>query len=451
MAEEIFILSHKELDRITVMKALVSGSIKQKDAARQLGLSIRQVKRLMKRFRRAGSEGLVSRRRGKPSNRRLPEETRTRVLDLVREHYHDFGPTLAHEKLTEKHELALSVETLRQWMICAKIWDPKTRKQPKAFQLRERRSRFGELIQIDGSPHDWFEGRDEYCTLIVFIDDATGKLLLLCFVPAETTQAYMEALRYYLQRYGRPVSFYSDKHSIFRVNAKETANGNTLTQFGRVLKTLDIEAIHAHTPQAKGRIERANQTLQDRLVKEMRLNNINDRETANAFLDNFREDYNRRFAVIPKNQDDAHRAVLHSEQELGLIFSMHNTRTLSKNLTIQYKNTIYQIKTKNRSRRLRFAKIIVCEDFNGTVTLLYQGKSLEYSTYKKAKRPAPLENEKTINQRIDKAMELQTKHHKRKPSPDHPWRSAFLAPLHVQEDKKGTSLSGRKGDISTLR
>ncbi len=451
MAEEIFTLSHKELDRVTVMKTLSSGSIKQKDAAKQLGLSIRQVKRLLKRFRREGPQGLASHRRGKPSNRRLSEETSTQAIDLIKEHYHDFGPTLAHEKLTEKHSITLSVETLRQWMIAAEVWEPKIRKHPKVFQLRERRSRFGELIQIDGSPHDWFENRDDPCTLIVFIDDATGNLLHLCFVPTETTQAYMEALRNYLQRYGRPVSFYSDKHSIFRVNAKETATGNTLTQFGRVLNTLDIEAIHAHTPQAKGRVERANQTLQDRLVKEMRINNINDKETANTFLNDFREDYNRRFAVIPKNQEDAHRQVLHSEQEFDLIFARHNTRTLSKNLTLQYQNTIYQIKTKNRNRRLRFAKVTVCEDFNGTVTLLYQGKALEFSTYEKAKKPTPLENEKTINQRVDKAIELQTKHPKRKPAPDHPWRSFIITPLQTQDHKKGTSLSGRKGDISTLR
>jgi transposase len=437
MAEEIFTLSHKELDRVTVMKALSSGFIKQKDAARQLGLSIRQIKRLLKRFRREGPQSLASRRRGKPSNRCLPEETSTQAIDLIKEHYHDFGPTLAHEKLTEKHELSLSVETLRQWMIAADIWKPKPRKQPKIFQLRERRSRFGELIQIDGSPHDWFEKRDDPCTLIVFIDDATGKLLHLCFVPTETTQAYMEALRSYLQRYGRPVSLYSDKHGIFRVNAKEAANGNTRTQFGRVLDTLDIEAIHAHTPQAKGRVERANQTLQDRLVKEMRINNINDKETANAFLDDFREDYNRRFAVIPKSQEDAHRQVLHSESELDLIFAIQKTRTLSKNLITQYNHTIYQIKTKDRSRRLRFAEVTFCEDFNGTVTILYQGKTLEYSAYEKAEKPTPLENEKTINQRVDKAIELQTKHPKRKPSPDHPWRKPFLAPLHNQDEKRG--------------
>lgn len=444
-------MSHKELDRVTVIKALTSGSIKQKTAARQLGLSIRQIKRLLKRFRREGPQGLVSRRRGKSSNRCLPEETRTRALGLVREHYYDFGPTLAHEKLTEKHELALSVETLRQWMINDNIWKPKSRKHPKTFQLRERRPRFGELIQIDGSPHDWFEGRAESCTLIVFIDDATGNLLYLRFVPHETTQAYMEAVRACLKNYGRPVSLYSDKHSIFRINIKEAVSDNTLTQFGRALDALDIEAIHAHTPQAKGRVERANQTLQDRLIKEMRLEGINNMETANDFLEQFKQDYNRRFAVIPANQEDAHRPVLHSEPVLDLIFSIHDTRTISKNLTIQYQNTIYQINAKDRTRRLRFAKVTVCEAFDGTVALLYQDKTLEYSIYKKAQRPTPLEDEKTIKQRVDKALVLQNTQPKPKPAPDHPWRSPFIAPLLLQEDKKGTSLSGRKGDISTLR
>lgn len=444
-------MSHKELDRVTAMDALASGAIKQKTAGRQLGLSVRQVKRLLKRSRQEGPHGLVSLRRGRPSNRCLPEETRNQAIGLVREHYHDFGPTLAHEKLTGKHGFSFSVETLRQWMINDAIWQPKARQYPKAFQLRERRACFGELIQIDGSPHDWFEGRAEPCALIVFIDDATGSLFYLRFVPSETTQAYMEAMSTCLNRYGRPVSLYSDRHGIFRVNIKEVGSGNTLTQFGRALDTLDIEAIHANTPQAKGRVERANKTLQDRLVKELRLEGIHDMETANGFLEQFRQDYNRRFAVIPASQEDAHRSVLHSEQERDRIFSLHNTRTLSKNLTIQYQNTIYQIHAKDRTRRLRFAKITVCEAFDQTVTLLCQGNSLAYSIYRKAERPDPLENEKTINQRVDKALAAQTKQTKRKPAPDHPWRSSFNAPLHTQHEKKGTSLSGRKGDISTLR
>jgi transposase len=427
MAEEIYSMSHKELDRLTVMEALSSRSIKQKNAAKQLGLSIRQIKRLLKGYRQNGPEALVSRRRGRPSNRRLAKSIRTKALSLVREHYHDFGPTFAHEKLTENHGLEFSVETLRQWMIAADIWQSKQRKTKQIFQMRERRSRLGELVQIDGSPHHWFEDRADACTLIVFIDDATSQLLYLRFVPAETTQAYMEALKTYLGRYGRPVSLYSDKHGVFRVNAKEAASGNGLTQFGRALKTLDIEAIHANTPQAKGRVERSNLTLQDRLVKEMRLLGIDSMEAGNAFLESFRQDYNQRFAVAAKSRENAHRPVLHSERELEMILSIHETRKLSKNLTIQYKNTIYQIKVQKRPRRMRYATITVCESFDGTVILLYQGRELEYSTYQKAQRQSAVENEKTINLRVEQALKKQAKRTAWKPAPDHPWRRSPIA------------------------
>ncbi len=210
-------------------------------------------------------------------------------MNLVRRHYVDFSPTFAHEKLTEVHHLAFSVETLRQWMIAAGLWLAKSRKKARVHQRRPRRPCVGELVQIDGSPHDWFEERAERCTLLVFIDDATSRLMALRFVPAETTQAYMETLRACLDQHGRPVALYSDKHSIFRVNHPE--HEGEVTPFSRALKTLDIEPIHAHTPQAKGRVERASQTLQDRLVKELRLRHINDMGQANAFLPEFIETY----------------------------------------------------------------------------------------------------------------------------------------------------------------
>jgi hypothetical protein len=418
-------MSKKELDRVAVMEALDRRLIKQKEAARQLGVSTRQVKRLLRCYRQEGPTALVCRRRGAPSNRRLAEATRTEALDLVRTRYPDFGPTLAHEKLTECHGLKLSVETLRQWMVTEGLWRPKTRKAPKAFQMRERRPRFGELVQIDGSPHHWLEKRGPACTLIVFIDDATGKLLYLRFVPAETTQAYMEALRTYLTCYGRPVSLYSDKHGIFRVNAQEPASGENLTQFSRVLKTLDIEAIHAHTPQAKGRVERANQTLQDRLVKELRLAGVCTLEQANAALESFRLDFNRRFARGPQNPADAHRPVLHSEQELELIFCLHSTRILSKNLILQYRNTLYQVQAKGQGLSLRKATVTVCEAFDGTVTLLHRGKPLPYTTFRKGEPPKPVEDDKTLNQRVEQVLTSQACRPKWKPRPDHPWRTPF--------------------------
>jgi hypothetical protein len=282
-------------------------------------------------------------------------------------------------------------------------------------------------VQIDGSPHAWFEDRAETCTLIVFIDDATSQLLYLRFVPTETTQAYMEALKDYLAHYGRPVSLYSDKHGVFRVNAKEAVSGSGLTQFSRALETLDIEAIHANTPQAKGRVERANLTLQDRLVKEMRLQCIDSMEAGNEFLESFRKDHNQRFAVVAKSQKDAHRPVMHSEDELEIVFSIHATRKLSKNLIIQYKNTSYQVEAQKQPRRMRQATVTVCESFDGTVVLLYQGRRLGYSTHQKAQRSSSLENEKTINLRVNQALEKQAMRTNWKPAPDHPWRNLSTA------------------------
>ena len=223
--------------------------------------------------------------------------SRAQVARLIRTQYGDFGPTLAAEKLHERHEHRLSAETLRQWMIADGLWQPKSRKRARIHPRRPRRPCRGELVQIDGSPHDWFEGRGPRCTLIVFIDDAAGELMALRFAPAETTWAYMQTLQAYLNQHGRPVALYSDKHSIFRINHPE--HEGELTQFSRALKTLDIAPIHANTPQAKGRVERANQTLQDRLVKEMRLRAISDIDTANTFLRAFIEHYNQRFAVAP--------------------------------------------------------------------------------------------------------------------------------------------------------
>lgn len=270
---------------------------------------------------------------------------------MIYERYRDFGPTLAHEKLTEIHDLRLSRESVRRIMVAEGLWKPKRAKRAETHPMRERRACFGELVQIDGSDHDWFEGRGPRCTLLVYIDDATGQLLELWFVPEETFFGYCEASRHYFERYGKPVAFYSDKHSIFRVNQPRPLGlSSGLTQFGRAMQELDIQILCANTPQAKGRIERANQTLQDRLVKELRLQGISDLPTANAFLPEFRQDFNRRFAVLPRSTHDAHRPLLPGEN-LDLILTHQETRTLSKNLTVQANNILYQIPV--QSTRLR--------------------------------------------------------------------------------------------------
>lgn len=421
MLEETIEMTKRALHRLKVVEAVTERRLTQGDAGRQLGITARQVKRLVAAYRAEGAPGLVSKRLGRPSNRRLKEPLREAIRVLLVERYPDFGPTLAQEKLLEGHQIEVSIETVRRLQIELGLWRPKQRKAARAFHLRERRGRFGELIQIDGSPHDWFEGRGPRCTLMVFIDDASGRLVPLWFAPRETCAVYLRVLRRHVEQHGRPVALYSDRHSIFRINQVEPENGATTTQFGRALAGLEIEGIHARTPQAKGRVERANQTLQDRLVKELRLNGIDDIERANAFLPAFMDDFNRRFAVTPSSAEDAHRPLTHRPRELDLLLSEQEERTLSKNLTVQYRNLVYQLRHHGPGYHLRGAKVRVCALANGEVVLLREGRELPYRTYRKGERPSPLEDEKTVNERVDAALAKQQPKTS-KPSPTHPWR-----------------------------
>jgi len=416
-------MSHAEIDRLEVVQKITAKQITQVEAARLLGISYRQVKRIVKKYRQYGVASLLSRRRGKPANNRISSSVKQASMSLIRDKYHDFAPTLAHEKLNERHEIHVSVETLRKWMIEDGLWQVKAQRRACIHQPRARRAQYGELVQIDGSPHDWFEDRGERCNLTVFIDDATSQLTALHFTPTETTQAYMEALDYHLKQHGRPVALYADKHSIFRVNMK--ACEAELTQFARACKTLDIELIHANTPQAKGRVERANKTLQDRLVKELRLQGINTIENANAYLPSFIADYNKRFAKPAASPVDAHREVLHDAQQVQQVLSLHSKRTLSKNLTCQYNNVQYQIQTQTKGYRLRQSSITVIESFDGTVTLLNKGKSLDYRTYELGERPAIITDEKGINVVVDQIKQQQLAKPQYKPSPDHPWKRSL--------------------------
>lgn len=414
-------MSRRELDRKRLLDRILDRLLPQKDAAQEMRLSTRHVRRLQRRYKEQGVVGLVSRRRGKPSNRKLPEALRSRVLDLVRDRYPDFGPTLANEKMAQVHRIAISAETLRLWMIEAKLWHGKIRRRAKPHPMRERRARLGELIQIDGSPHDWFEGRAPSCTLIIFIDDATNRILAAVFVPVEATEAYMETLRRYIGKHGRPVALYADKHSIFYISDKEKLEEGELTQFGRVAKTLDIELIAAHSPEAKGRVERMFQVFQDRVIKEMRLAGVSSIEQGNAFLAGYLPVFNRRFAKRPRQPENAHRPVLHSKQDLDLIFSIHHQRTLSKNLSLQFKKVLYNIQVEGIGYALRGAKVTVCEGFNGDVALLRNGKPLPYSILRLGHFHESVEDTKTVNRRVDYAITQQRRKPKWKPAPDHPW------------------------------
>lgn len=424
--DELLTMSKKELTRVEVIQKLEEKRLKQKEAAKQLSISERQVRRLLKAYRGQGKKGLVSKRRGKPSNNQLSEELVQEVRDLIYKHYHDFGPTLAQEKLAERHGLKISRESVRRLMIAEGIWRAKKQQRMPVHQMRLRRACVGELVQIDGSPHAWFEDRGPACSLLVFIDDASGQLMHLHFTPVESTFGYFEATRQYLSLYGRPVAFYSDKHGIFRVNAKQALSGSGMTQFGRAMKQLDIEIICANTPQAKGRVERANQTLQDRLVKELRLKNICNPQDANRFLPEYIQDFNQRFAVQPRSKHDVHRPLPFSEPELNRIFSIQESRCLSKNLTIQFNKVIYQIRTSRPSYALRKAQVTVCQDQQGAIEIIYKGKPLDYTIFHKQEHQAEVLSSKEIDPHLRKTHQ---------PAANHPWRNGLTSAAYFSENE----------------
>jgi hypothetical protein len=325
-------MTFKDISRFKEINLVIERKRKRSQAAKNLGLSVRQVKRLCKNFKTFGPKGLISKKRGSKGNNSIPEILKESALSIIEEKYPDFGPTLAHEKLIENHGLKISLSTIRNLMIVREIWIPKAIKRKVIHQMRERRHKFGELVQIDGSPDDWFEDRNSKCTLLVFIDDATSFVGRALFVKSETTFDYMEITKSFIKEYGRPLAFYSDKHSVFKVNREKSLSGANMTQYGRALQELDIKLICAYSPQAKGRVERVNRTLQDRLKKELRLQKISTMEEANSFLPLFLKDFNKKFAKVAINSNNAHR-ILPQEMNLENIFNIKNKRILSKNLT----------------------------------------------------------------------------------------------------------------------
>src|SRR3954471_16182134 len=328
-------MSKQEFSRLEVLLRVQSGRLRVADACTLIGLQRRQVFRLLHDLRQDGATSLLSKRRGKPSNHHLPPEVRTLALSIVRERYVDFGPTFAAEKLAELHGCSVSRETLRGWMIADGLWIDRRHRLASPHQPRRRRDCLGELVQIDGSEHAWFETRGETCTLLAFVDDATSRLMQLRFVASESAFDYFRATRAYLEAHGKPVAFYSDKHNIFRVNAKDAVSGDGVTQFGRALSSLNIDIICANTPQAKGRIERAFGTLQDRLVKELRLAGVATIEAANDWLPGFIDTYNKRFGQAPANAKNLHRPLTVTD-DLDEVLAWREVRTVTKNLTLHY-------------------------------------------------------------------------------------------------------------------
>jgi len=397
-------MSDDERERLYLIKLTGEGSLTQREASERLGISERQFKRLVRRWKVEGDACLVSRQRGKVSNNRLADADRARILELLRERYPDFGPTLASEKLLERDGIAVSRETVRRLQIEAKLWRPKRRRARRVFQVRERRPRFGELIQIDGSPHAWLEDRGPRCALIVFIDDATGRLTDLRFMPAETTRGYLLAIRAHVLAHGRPLALYSDRHGIFRVNVKEPVSGDGKTEFGRAMERLGIATIQAHTPQAKGRVERSNQTMQDRLVKEMRLLGISTLAEAQAYAPVFIAFWNRRYGKEAADPSSAHRPWTGSEADLDTALARRDERTLSKALTFSAERTLYCVKSAGPGTALRGAKVELRYFLDGRMQVFYKDRQLKCTAFKQRPRPAEPEDEKTLDARVDQIV-----------------------------------------------
>lgn len=370
--------SQKELDRAELVMQIENGKITQRDAARMLGISERQMRRITKRFRRYGMPGI--KRIRVESRRKFSEDFRKKVIKLLEERYPTFGPKLAGEMLEEEQGLKVNRETIRQWMQESGLWKGKVRRKSHIHQSRERRPCFGELVQIDGSPHDWFEGRAEKCCLLVAIDDATSVIVAAHFVEAESSLGYMNLIKKHVEEYGRPVAYYSDKHSIFKTTKHECVDGRLEdTQVHRAMRELGIQLICASSPQAKGRVERANQTLQDRLIKMMSLKGISSIEEGNKFLPSFIKKHNEKFAVSPANPQEMHKPAHLDQDALRRILSTYTTRKLTKNLEFSLNGQTYQIKTKTHGRRLMQKAIKIHTHMDGKIEVWADNTPLEFS------------------------------------------------------------------------
>ena len=378
-------MSERDLKRIQVLAEVRAGQRTVVSAAAVLDLGVRQTFRLLSRYEVGGAGALIHQARGRASNRQLSAGIREYAVELVRTKYADFGPTLATEILQEKHSITIGRETLRRWLMADGIW--LSRKQRKTFhQPRLRRERFGELVQIDGSDHRWFEDRGEPCTLLVFIDDATGRLMQLRFVLSESTDSYLTAVHGYVLAFGCPVAFYSDKHSVFRVNKPNAVGGSGMTQLGRALAELNIEIICANSSQAKGRVERVNRTLQDRLVKELRLANICDINAGNAFLPAFMSQFNERFAIASARPEDLHRSLSIPVEKLTDILCHREQRYVGSQLTLSYDRKRIILERNPLSEGLDGKYVDVYDFPDGRLEVRTKGLLLPYRVFSKDQR-----------------------------------------------------------------
>lgn len=420
MAEKDMItMSREEARRLHIIHQALSKKISQTEAASLINLSDRQIRRMIKRIRKEGDEGICHRSRGTTSNHRIPKRIKEKTLNLFRKQYNDFNLVHATEKLYEVHGITINDETLRLWLNEAEI-PYKKRKVKKHRQRRERRAHFGELVQIDGSHHDWFEGRGPISVFMGYIDDATNTVHGR-FYDYEGTMPAMDSMKRYIKRYGIPQSVYLDKHTTYKSWAEPTIeeqlnDQRPMSHFEKSLDELEIEVIHANSPQAKGRVERLFKTLQDRLVREMRLAGIKSVTEANEFLTTYLPKYNRKFKKQAASDADLHRTAPHS-RELDRILSVREERTVRNDFTIAHNGMLYQIEQATRAR-----KVIVEERLDGTLHITYNGQDLRFR--KITKMPTKDTSE---------ALLLLQEKQPWMPPVDHPWRNIFLTKRRRRE------------------
>jgi transposase len=417
-------MSQKERMRLVMMNRVEEKAMTIKEAAEVMGISYRQGRRIYRRYVSEGDKGLLHRNRGRPSNRSKPCELREVVLALYRKEYWDFGPTLAAEKLVERDGYEVDHETLRRWLLAAGLWK-RQRKRPEHRERRERKAHFGELVQVDGSHHKWFEDRGEEGCLMDMVDDATGKTVAL-LSEGETIVAAMKVLWAWVERYGIPKAIYVDWKNIYVTKREPTveeqlAGELPLTQFGRACQKLGVEIITASSPQAKGRVERKHGVYQDRWVKELRLAGIKDIERANQSLRGFIEKLNARFAVEPRSPADFHRPVPQG-MDLKHVFCLEQSRTVGNDWVVRYRNRLFQIVSQSNlppSRR----KVMVQEHLDGAVRIVYRDRKVLFTEIKELPR-RPMVTQQQPNHEPKRRYI---------PPPDHPWRRFTLQTQRISQ------------------
>ena len=427
MAEkDIIIMTQEGLKRLHVIRKALDKHITQAEAGDIIGVSLRQAQRIVRAVRVKGDKGVIHKSRGQSSNRALPVKIKGKALRFYKEKYNDFGPTLASEKLFEIDKIKINNETLRLWLIQENIPYKKRKKRPHR-QWRQRKACFGEMIQMDGSEHDWFETKSEKCVFMGYIDDATGRPFGR-FYPYEGTFPAMDSFKHYIKRYGLPVSIYLDKHTTYKSTQKpsvedELNNVKPLSQFGRAVTELGVNVIYAGSAQAKGRIERLFNTFQDRLIKEMRLKGIKTIDEANKFLPRYLSIYGRRFAVKPVNNTDMHRPIPESVN-LDKILCVKTKRRLRNDFTVSHNSRLYQIKDNVRTK-----KVIMEERVDGSMLITHKDTNLRFVEI----TTRPKKEQKRPGVHIPKKTYM--------PPKNHPWRS-FKLPGSINLKGKEKNLVG---------